>query len=96
MTYTLFKHPVQPDTLALVRFLASIGIRLLPIMCIERNHPPWAIANLPCIEDSSGRRYVGYTECVLFMEKVSGVQDLHEKAQLFVLANPTYRATDHI
>ena len=41
MTYTLYKNPIQFDTLSIVQYLYANNIVCLPDICIERNHPAW-------------------------------------------------------
>jgi hypothetical protein len=89
-TYTLYKNPIQLDTLAIVQFLHSIGIHLVPNACIERNHPGW-VTELPSIETSDGRRYVGYDACIEFFQETTQITDLQQKSALFKLENPSFR-----
>ncbi len=91
--YVLFKHPLQLDTLSIVRFLCHKGHNdMRPVRCIERNHPAWA-HDLPSIELASGERYVGLGSCIQFYAQETG-QDpnsLLSNANAFNAANPDYR-----
>ena len=74
--YVLHKHPMQIDTLRIVRWLHHHGIPMLPTRCVERNHPAW-VRELPAIETRS-ERYVGLDACIAFYEECSGVGNLRE------------------
>lgn len=88
--YTLYKEPVQTDTLAIVRYLYSQGIVLFPTVIVERNHPSGI--SLPAIyEYSTNTLYEGLDECVRFYEEHSGCIDLFMKANRFHSDNPDYR-----
>ena len=90
MAYLLYKQPVQPETLCIVQYLNSIGSGMLPRICIERNHPPWAKA-LPSIADERGDVHVGLDACVAYYERRSGVVGLLAKSRAFKDARPDYR-----
>ena len=47
--YTLYKAPVQLDTLAMGRYLHSVGVDARPARIVELGHPAWA-APLPAVE----------------------------------------------
>ena len=93
--YTLYKNPVEIDTLAVVQYLASCGVLLCPTCCIERNHPKWA-HRLPSIKcDDDGKQYVGLDECLEFFA-LYGTNDespwvLLQKARKFKEDNPKFR-----
>lgn len=89
-TYVLYKNPIQTDTLAIVQYLNSLGIKLLPAYCIELNHSSWVV-ELPSIEVFGGRRYIGLRECIGFYESVSGERNLLKKALEFKEKNPGYK-----
>ena len=90
--YTLFKNPVQLDTLAIVQYLHSCGVKAEPSRCIERCHPAW-VTQLPSIEDdTTGERFVGLLECVHFYERLSDRSpNLLTHALAFRAEHPEYR-----
>lgn len=90
--YTLYKNPVQLDTLAIVQFLHSIGVRAEPSRCIERCHPAW-VTQLPSImDDTTGEVFVGLHECERFFEQMSGRgPGLLMDALAFKAEHPEYR-----
>ena len=88
--YVLHKNPMQPDTLAIVQFLHSVGINMRPRCCVECNHPPH-ITELPAIEDDAGNVHAGLRACVDFYELHSGFRGLLDKSVAFKVANPGYR-----
>ena len=92
--YTLFKNPVQLDTLAIVQYLHSCGVQAEPAQCIERCHPAW-VTQLPSIEDhTTGERFVGLIECERFYERLSGKgPGLLTRALAFKADHPEYRIT---
>lgn len=90
MSYTLYKNAIQLDTLAVVRYLHSIGCDATPQTIIERNYPEW-VTQLPSIQLSDGTKYVGLTACLAFWEAQSGQDRLFEKAQQFQRSHPQYR-----
>ncbi len=91
MKYILYKHPVQLDTLTIVQYLHYCGINdIIPIYCIERNHPKWVI-NLPSIETNDGKKYIGIDQCIQFYEEYSKISDLTEKSNSFKKTYPDYR-----
>lgn len=89
MKYVLYKQPIQYETLHIVQYLHSIGILLLPNVCIERNYPEW-VSSLPSI-DVGKERYIGLDACIQYFETISGVSDLLTKSQKFKEVNPEYR-----
>lgn len=91
MSYTLYKNPIQLDTLAIVQYLHSIGTDMRPQKIIERLFPEW-VTELPSIEETySGTQYVGMQQCVQFWEQQSGVTQLQQKAAKFKHDYPNYR-----
>lgn len=92
MTYILYKHPVQLDTLAVVQYLHHNGhTNAAPIACIERNHPTWA-AQLPSILcTKTSQMYIGKHEVVRFYESTFGVDRLIDKARAFKDICPNYK-----
>lgn len=49
ITYTLYKNPIQLDTLYIVQYLHYNKINFLPSIIIERNYPQF-ITDLPTIK----------------------------------------------
>lgn len=88
-TYILYKRPVQHDMLAIVQYLHSLGLHLLPTTCIERNYPGW-VTDLPSIETPTAK-YTGMSQCVQYLESVSCIDNLMISAVAFKLLNPDYR-----
>ena len=89
--YTLFKNPIELDTLYIVQYLHSLGINMVPIIIIERSHPA-TVVELPCIFDHvSGSYHNGLKACVHYYEKKSDESSLLERAHAFKLVNPDYR-----
>jgi hypothetical protein len=88
MKYILYKHPIQKDTLAIVQYLHARGILLLPLVCIERNHPDW-VTELPSIETEHSR-YKGLKECIEFYEQQSGICGILALAKEFKEQKPEY------
>jgi hypothetical protein len=86
--YILYKNPIQLDTLYIVQYLWSINIHFLPESIIERNHPPF-VTNLPTIVYNN-HIYSGLPEVISFYEKISGIENLLEKATEFKNQNPKY------
>lgn len=95
LSYTLFKNPVQPDTLAVVQYLFHLRAPAVPLpsACVERNHPAW-VTRLPSIETADGARYHGIDGCVAFFEGQTGIDGLLAKALDFKARNPSYRIGD--
>lgn len=79
------------DTLAIVQYLYSRGINVIPTTIIERNHPIWVTA-FPSIETATGARYSGITECIAYYNQCMPQPDpdLLEKALQFKAQNPRY------
>lgn len=91
MRYTLYKNPVQMDTLAIVKYLYYIGKPILPTVIVEHGWPEGL--ELPCIFDHQAcKLYQGIEECLKFYEHETGEDaGLLDRALQFVNANPTYR-----
>jgi hypothetical protein len=90
-SYTLFKAPVQSDTLAIVHYLHSLGkAGVLPRACVERNWPAWVL-QLPSIETCDGRRFVGLHACTAFFESAHDVPHVLASALAFKAQHPGYR-----
>jgi len=84
MQYILFKKPIQYD-----RYLHSLGLNLVPQYCVECNYPTY-VTSLPTILFNK-ELYIGFDNCVKFYEKISGVNDLINKANKFKENNPNYK-----
>jgi hypothetical protein len=89
-TYILYKNPIQTDTLAIVQYLHSNGINIIPTHCIERNHPIWAV-ELPSIETTDGKKYVGLNQCIEFYQHATGKNNILKEALVFKQYNPDYK-----
>ena len=88
VSYTLFKNPVQLDTLAIVQYAKACGKDVTPMLTIERNHP-LSITALPAIQCGS-EQYVGIDECVRFYEIHTGIDDILQKALIWKDVNPHF------
>lgn len=86
--YTLYKNPVQLDTLYIVQYLHYNKINFQPSIIIERNHPQF-ITELPSIEYNN-RIYTGLIEVISLYETISGINNILEKALEFKKQNPKY------
>ena len=88
--YTLYKNPIQPDTLDIVHFLKSEGIALQPDVIVEREHPP-EVLPLPSIVDTDKKLlYRGLEGCVQFYEERSGIQGILQRARQWRTHNPDH------
>jgi hypothetical protein len=90
MIYTLYKHPFQDDTLAIVRYCHHKGIICLPIICVERNH---GISEdlLPAIKDhDTDTWYYGTNEVIRFYQLRTGLDDILHRALKFQKTHPDY------
>lgn len=88
--YTLYKHPIQTDTLAIVQYLYHNGIFMLPTVIIEKNHP--RNITLPAIYDHyRNELFEGIDECAKFYEGYTGLCGLLDAALAFKASNPDYR-----
>lgn len=90
--YTLYKNPIQLDTLAMVQYLHSLGVKANLSRCIERCHPAW-VTQLPTIvDDVTGEVFEGLHECERFYERISGRgPGLLLEALAFKAEHPEYR-----
>lgn len=87
--YTLYKQPIQLETLHVVRYLYHSGIYILPTVIVEHGHPP--NITLPSIyHHDTNELYEGLEECIRFYEKISGVSDVMNLANAFHESNPEY------
>lgn len=87
--YTLYKNPIQTDTLAIVQYLYHNNIFLLPTVIIEKNHPRNLV--LPAIYDHyCNELFEGIDECVRFYENYTGITQLLDNALSFKAANPDF------
>jgi hypothetical protein len=86
--YTLYKNPIQLDTLYIVQYLHYNKINLLPSSIIERNYPQF-VTSLPTIVYNN-YCYNGLDEVILLYEKLSGIDNILEKAREFKKQNPKY------
>lgn len=92
--YTLYKNPIDLDTLAMVRYLYANSVVLLPTVIIERKHPEKIV--LPAIyEYETNQLYEGIDECVRFYESKSGMSNLLDLAHAFAHSNPNYRISEN-
>lgn len=68
VNYILYKYPIQFETLTMVQYIHFVKkLTLLPLYCIERNHPSWTHDTLPCIHDLDHNIYYkGLRECEYF------------------------------
>ena len=90
VVYTLYKNPVQHDTLMIVQYLHSIGIDARPSVIYEREYPPY-VRVIPSIIDFSGKMWEGNDGCRQFFETCFEQTDLPQKADQFCKNNPGYR-----
>lgn len=89
--YTLYKHPVQNDTLAIVQYCHSKGINVIPVNCIERNHN-LPEEELPAVFDhTSNTLFKGLSHVVGFYESLTGIPDILKHALKFKSHHPEYR-----
>ena len=89
--YTLFKNPIQLDTLAVIQYLHHLGKDLRPSQIIERNHADW-VTHLPSIRDErTGLKYIGIENCVKFWEHNSQQEGLLQRSLAWKTSNPRYR-----
>ena len=86
--YTLYKNPVQLDTLYIVQYLHSKNIIFLPSIIIERNYPQF-VTELPTIIYKN-KIYNGLVENISLYETISGIDNILEKAIEFKNQNPKY------
>lgn len=86
--YTLYKNPIQLDTLYIVQYLHYNKIVFLPNKIIERNFPQF-VTNLPTVVYDNCI-YDGLSNVISLYEKMSGIDHILEKAMEFKKQNPTY------
>lgn len=87
--YTLYKNPIQTDTLAIVQYLYHNDIFMLPTVIIEKNHPHGI--ELPAIYDHlCNELYEGIDECVRFYETYTGMTGTLDAALAFKAAHPDF------
>lgn len=83
MDYVLYKSPISPETLKIVRYLHSLGKDARPASIVERNHPPQA-QELPSIHDkNTGEWYVGLQRCCEYYETVTGLSNVLSASTAF-------------
>jgi hypothetical protein len=71
MVYVLYKIPVQPETLKVVRWLHAKGVCAQPAQIVGRSYLEW-VTDLPSIEViESGKQYVGLRSCLSFYQELS-------------------------
>lgn len=89
--YTLYKRPIEMDTLAIVKYLYSIDKPFLPTVIVERAWPEGI--KLPAIYDHRNNLlYEGIDGCVRFYEITTGeATGLLDRAVHFMNAHPDYR-----
>ena len=86
--YTLYKNPIQLDTLYIVQYLHYKNIMFLPSIIIERNYPNF-VTELPTI-NYKNKIYNGLEEVISLYETISGIDKILEKAIEFKNQNPKY------
>lgn len=86
--YTLYKNPIQLETLYIVQYLHSRNITFLPSIIIERNYPAF-VTELPTIYYNH-RFYKGLEEVISLYEHISGIDNVLEKAVEFKKQYPKY------
>ena len=80
------------ETLAIVQYLQTKGVDLLPAMMLERNHPDWVVEtpSILCLE--SNVRFVGLDRCVDYYREAAGAdENLLREAQEWKETNPDHR-----
>jgi hypothetical protein len=88
--YILYKEPISLDTLCIVQYLYSNGIKILPNLIIERNHGFTVLPTIVC----DNQIYSGLDQVIYFYEKVTGITDILTKSQEWKVKNPNYRIND--
>lgn len=89
--YTIYKHPIEMDTLAIVKYLYSMDKPMLPTVIVERAWPEGL--ELPAIYDHrSNLLYEGIDKCAEFYELTAGEPaGLLDRARNFMNSYPGYR-----
>jgi hypothetical protein len=93
--YEIYRHPIEDDTLALVRYCHHKGFLLLPSVTYERNV---ALSEdmLPAIFDhGTDRWYYGIGEVAQFYAILTGITNILERARAFSKRHPDYHLHDH-
>ena len=86
--YTLYKNPIQLETLYIVQYLHYKNIMFLPSIIIERNYPQF-VTELPTI-NYKNKIYNGLVEIISLYENISGIDNILEKAIEFKVQHPKY------
>ena len=86
--YTLYKNPIQLETLYIVQYLHYKNIMFLPSIIIERNYPQF-VTELPTI-NYKNKNYNGLVEIISLYENISGIDNILEKAIEFKVQHPKY------
>ena len=86
--YTLYKNPIQLETLYIVQYLHYKNIMFLPSIIIERNYPQF-VTELPTI-NYKNKIYNGLVEIISLYENISGIDNILEKAIEFKTQHPKY------
>lgn len=86
--YTLYKNPIQLETLYIVQYLHYKNISFLPSTIIERSYPQF-VTELPTIYYNN-KTYTGLEEVISLYENISGIDNILEKAMEFKKQNPKY------
>lgn len=89
--YVLYKNPIQYETLHIVQYLHSLGINLCPKYCIECNYPDWVTIQPSIFVPTTGTRYIGLQECLMFYENESSICNILEESTKFKKEHPGYR-----
>jgi len=90
--YELYRHPIQDDTLALVRYCHHKGFRMMPSVTYERN-TYLSDENLPAIHDCvTNTWYYGIAGVLDYYSQYTGLHraDLLERAVAFHDRHPDY------
>jgi hypothetical protein len=87
--YTLYKKPIQLETLEIVQYLNSVGIICVPETIYECNYPHY-VTELPSILYKN-TLFSGMASVIDFYEQVSEIQNLKELSSKFKIDNPEYR-----
>ena len=92
--YELYRHPIEDDTLALVRYCHHKGFRMMPSVTYERN-THLSDENLPAIHVSD-TWYYGISGVLDYFSRCTGLHrgDLLERALAFHKRHPDYHIHD--